>query len=115
MKFKSARWLCVFVVQTFRGNKIATEIMRHFDETEYHEYVRYLSPRETVSIIQFMKGNLGRYYWIDICRCFIVEQLNPNHVLEMFGSFSDLEPDTLRSTAMTMLDKELYYWKQPAQ
>ena len=32
-------------------------------------------------------------------------------MLEMFGSFSDLEPNTLRKTAMTMLDEELEYWK----
>ena len=58
-----------------------------------------------------MKSNLGCYYWIDIRRCFVVEQLNPNHVLEMFGTFSYFEPDTLCRTAMNMLEDELDYWK----
>ena len=87
------------------------EIMKHFDETEYNEYVRHLSSRDAVSITQFMRSKLGQHYWIDIHRCFIVEQLNPNHVLEMFGIFSDLDAPTLWDTALNMMMDEFDYWK----
>ena len=93
------------------GNKIAMEIMKHFDETEYNKYVRHLSSRDAVSITQFLRSKLRQHYWIDIRRCFIVEQLNPNHVLEMFGMFSDLDAPTLRDTALNMMMDEFDYWK----
>ena len=100
------------------GNKIAMEIMKHFDETEYNEYVRHLSSRDAVSITQFMRSKFGQHYWIDILRCFIVEQLNPNHVLEMFGIFRNIDAPSLQDTGLgvpcktlNMMMDEFDYWK----
>ena len=92
-------------------NQIASEIMNKFSDDDYVEYVRYLNNRDAVSITQFYQSELGKYFWIDVRRCFNVERLNPNHVLEMFSVFSSMEASVLRETALKLMKSEVPFWK----
>ena len=97
-------------------NKIAQEIMKNAnaDCDGYVEYVRYLSNRDCVSITFFPKTELGQHYWIDVRRCFSNMKINPNHVLEVFGAFSNLEPSALRETVIDMLKENKSDWAHRA-
>ena len=65
-------------------NKIANEMLSQLNQYQYDRYCQYLSDRDGVSLDYFKRTELGTRFWIDVRWCFVVNVLNPNHLLENF-------------------------------
>ena len=54
---------------------------------------------------------MGSRFWIDVRTCFINNQLNPNHLLEIFGKFSDQDPVLLRQMVLDIVKQDRDMWE----
>ena len=77
-------------------SSMAHELVSLFSHSNYKEYCQYLTERDAVSLEHFGNTMLGKSFWIDVRRCFNQSGLNTSHVLEIFGQFSDQNPEDLR-------------------
>ena len=93
------------------SNTIADEIMQKYSDENYVEYCQNLCDRDAVNITNFDKTPLGKEFWVDLRRCFYRCKLNPNHVLEYFGVFSNLDANALREKTMTLVMADVPFWK----
>ena len=63
----------------------------------YTGMIPYLSPSSVLMVSDFEKCPLARDHWLDLpfeCNCRKGrKKLDPNHIFEAFGSFSDHEVD----------------------
>ena len=54
---------------------------------------------------------MGSPFWIDARRCFVNDQLNPNHLLEIFGKLSDQDPVVLRQSVLDIVEQDRDMWE----
>ena len=76
-------------------NKIANESFGSFTAIKYQEYCSYLSDRDAVSLAVFKNSKLSQKYWLDVRRCFVGDQVNNDHVLEIFCDYCEMQPSEL--------------------
>ena len=92
-------------------NKIADELFSLFNQYRYSRYCQYLSDCDSVSLQYFKSTEMGSPLWTDTRWCFINDQLNPNHLLEIFGRFSDKDLAILRQRVLDMVEQESNMWE----
>ena len=54
---------------------------------------------------------MGSRYWIDVYRCFIGNELNHDHLLDIFCVYSGTNPATLRSRILDVMEEEALLWE----
>ena len=92
-------------------NKIVSELFSQFNQIKYDKYCQYLIDCDSVSLDYFKSTELGLRYWIDLCRCFVNDQLNANHVLEIFSKYSDQDPEILWQCVLDIVEQDQEIWK----
>ena len=63
-----------------------------------------------VMIHDFPKLPINDIHWLDVRWCFINGRFNPNHVLEIFTKYSDMETDDLRECVLDLVEQDTKYW-----
>ena len=91
-------------------SSMAHELVSLFSHSNYKEYCQYLTERDAVSLEHFGNTMLGKSFWIDVRRCFNQSGLNTSHVLEIFGQFSDQNPEDLRERVINIVKEDTKHW-----
>ena len=86
------------------------ELLGSFTVTKYQEYCSYLSDRDVVSLAVFKNSELSQKYWLDVCRCFVGDQVNTDHVLKLFCDYCEMQPSELREKVLDNVKREYKFW-----
>ena len=79
-------------------------------EYNYHDYTEYLCDDDVLSLEHFQASDLGSISWIDVRRCFNECHVNPDHVFELFGAFSEMDPFTLKMEMVCIIKHDSKRW-----
>ena len=91
-------------------NKIAQEIFDKITQCGYKDYCECITEADGVSLTAFKSSDMGLTHWIDVRLCFVSENVNASHLLELFCKYTDSEPFTLRTKILDVVEEEYDFW-----
>ena len=58
---------------------------------------------------------LGKTHWLDTRNTVLNGKVNPNHVFQLFGKFSDSDPDCVRQRMIDIIQKDPAKWQHAGE
>ena len=86
------------------SHSIADELLSCVSPYSYSERISCLTTDDFIVLKQFPNAYLGQLFKIDWSGCKNNGEINNMHLLEIFGSFSDEEPESVRSDAIECIE-----------
>ena len=92
------------------GYSIAPELLSSFSMANYREYCRTINECDAICLADFDELCFSMTHFVDIRNCFIDGQFNPNHVLDYFTRFSNMNCIEMRAHVLEFVKADREYW-----
>ena len=85
------------------AQSIAAELLSLASDINYVSAISCLNTDDFIPLNEFWKTELGNVFVINRENCIVNNHINNNHLFQMFGKYSDEEPDAVRGDTIERL------------
>ena len=96
-------------------NRITEELYSLFLTHNYCENVQSLHDRDAINCSLFQDLTLGKNYWLDTQNTLLNGKSNPDHMFQLFGKFSNDDPDCVRQCMIDIIQEEPSKWQHAGE
>ena len=95
---------------------MAKELLNALYIKPFTSMIPYLTPTSSLMVSDFEKSSLVKDHWLDLqiedSKSKGRKRHDANHVVEVFGSFSDHEVNEVRQEMMSSISKDFNYYQE---